>query len=278
MLGSKQCLAGALALAAAATTGVAQGAVVTAVGTTGVFDAAGTNDIDLDPTGQLAAFKTSVLNAYNADSGGSIDWSTNMPTLNSSSTSPNNTMTAIDVSYGISASNTLTITFDRTIGIYTNNINNQVSGLNDTNAIVVDGGNAATTLEYTMTFTGASVSQVGFAALARTVLDDNGATSVNYKATATYSDASTSSLSYALGAVLGDGVGSSDTFVHFAAGSGLTITSVKVEFVSENGGTALPFGKSRPTMDDLAFVIVPEPGSLALLGLGGLLVARRRRA
>ena len=31
------------------------------------------------------------------------------------------------------------------------------------------------------------------------------------------------------------------------------------------------------TIDDFALTIIPEPGSLALMSLGGLLIARRRR-
>ena len=37
-------------------------------------------------------------------------------------------------------------------------------------------------------------------------------------------------------------------------------------------------GNSYPGIDDLSFVMTPEPMTLALLAMGGLLAARRRRA
>lgn len=57
------------------------------------------------------------------------------------------------------------------------------------------------------------------------------------------------------------------------------------DFTGGTEGTALSFqiagangdGGNRGTyVDNIEFTVVPEPGSLALLGLGGLLIARRR--
>jgi len=42
--------------------------------------------------------------------------------------------------------------------------------------------------------------------------------------------------------------------------------------------TDYTFGNTFATFDFVQFTIVPEPGSLALLSLGGLMIARRRRA
>ncbi|MGB1126525.1 MAG: DUF642 domain-containing protein [Phycisphaeraceae bacterium] len=54
-----------------------------------------------------------------------------------------------------------------------------------------------------------------------------------------------------------------------------TATTTTLSFIStgENGG-----GDRGPTIDNVRFDQVPEPSSLALLGLGGLCLARRRRA
>jgi len=270
MLGSKQCLAGALALA---TAGLAHGITVTNIGTTGVFDAIATpNQIDNDPTGTLAAFTAAVATAYANDLGGVIDWTTGAGALANSSTSPNNFIgTPMTAAYGVNATNSLTITPDRAVGIYTNNVSNQVSALTGTTAIVADGGNLAIGLAIGLAFSGANVTEIGFGALSRTTYGANG---VDFRATVTYSDASTQFIDYTLGNI----AGGSDTFLHFAATGGKTISSLLVEYIDDNGGNLLN-GQRRPALDDLGFItVVPEPGSLALLGLGGLLVARRRRA
>lgn len=49
--------------------------------------------------------------------------------------------------------------------------------------------------------------------------------------------------------------------------------AVLVQFSQGNG----PVAESSVLIDDVTFATVPEPGSLALLGLGGLVLARRRR-
>jgi hypothetical protein len=261
--------------ATVATAGLAHGITVSNIGTTGVFDAnSNANSIDLDPTGQLATFTADVATAYANDLGGVIDWTTGAGALAGSSTSANNFLdTSVSVAYGTGAGQTLTITPDRNLGIYTNNVAGQVAALSDGTSLLANTGNFANDKSYGFSFSGADVVEVGFGMLAR----DKYGTGVDFRATATFNDASTTSIDFTLGSTIGDGTGSSDTFLHFAAGSGQTISSIFVEFIDTNG-QSIADPAIRPSMDDLGFiVVVPEPGSLALLGLGGLLIARRRR-
>lgn len=76
-----------------------------------------------------------------------------------------------------------------------------------------------------------------------------------------------------------DGSGSAtldSTTVNFAAGtfSALYTNSLDDEFYF----AAYSQGNAGLSLDSVTITAVPEPGSLALLGLGGLLIARRRRA
>lgn len=56
--------------------------------------------------------------------------------------------------------------------------------------------------------------------------------------------------------------------------AGVDLTSIdSINFEASNGTQAADIA-----IDRIAFTVIPEPGSMALLGLGGLLLARRRRA
>jgi hypothetical protein len=253
-------------------------ATITTAGTSGVFDENidAANQLDVQqPSGTLAAFKSAVATAYANNLGGVIDWETGVTATPSVTTSSNNTLSTVNVAYGTSATQTLALTFDRSMELYTNDINNQIQALSQNGAswhnAVLPQGTAASSVAYNMSFGGAQVIEIGAAMPSRSTFAANGVTAVNFRATATFSDATTSVINYGMGGVPGTG----DTFLHFAAPAGETITSFSVTWLSETGGT-LANGQRRPVMDDFAFILIPEP-SVAVLSLAGLSLAFRRR-
>lgn len=66
-----------------------------------------------------------------------------------------------------------------------------------------------------------------------------------------------------------DGVDDGADYSNYVVISGLTASSLTIDLASPDGG--------RAAISGFQIVAVPEPGSLALLGLGGLMVVRRRR-
>lgn len=61
------------------------------------------------------------------------------------------------------------------------------------------------------------------------------------------------------------------TFTTFTTTLTASTTSTRIEFVSNVPGNA------GPVLDNVRVVLIPAPGAVAALGLGGLMLARRRR-
>jgi hypothetical protein len=66
-------------------------------------------------------------------------------------------------------------------------------------------------------------------------------------------------------------VAGSGLFFGYQAPAGKFITRIEATHLNKSGNRFL-------AMDDLAFVVTPEPMTLALLAVGGLLAARRRHS
>jgi hypothetical protein len=231
-------------------------------GTTGIFDenADATNELEIEiPASTLANFKAAVLSAYNNDLGGVIDWETGVTATPSITTTANNSLSSVAATYGVGAGSVLSITFDHPMDLYTNGINDQVSVLSRAgsfqNAIIAGGGNDPVGLQYTMTFSGADIVEIGVAMPSRSTY---GAAGVDFRATANFSGGSSGILDMMAGGT----AGTNDTFLHFVAPSGETITSLTIAYQDDNGQN-LANGQRRPALDDFGFIVAAPADSFA---------------
>jgi hypothetical protein len=247
-------------------------AVALAATTTGIFDentdATNAIDVQVEPN-TLAPFQTAVLSAFTNDLGGVIDWETGTTVRSSSTTDPRNNVFHVDATYGAGAGKSLRVSFDRSMELYTNNINSQVLvlsrlGTAKSNALI-PGGTTALGLEYNLTFNGAPVIELGAAMPSRNTYATSGVTAVNFRATVTFNSSAPVTRDFSIGGT----PGTSDTFLHFTAPPGDTITGFGVKWISETGGTApLTNGQRRPILDDLGFILA-APSSTYAAWIGG---------
>ncbi len=268
----------------------AQGAFIT----TGVYDeqAVQTNAVDfvaaaavgdeakvIDSVGELDGYKTTLALNFPAGSGGVVGFDSFTPTdslgaggsisanfaggaktLNITTSSPNG------LSLATNLTNRLPISAKGEAG----RTATQQGGTNGTALTMgtLTGLSGTATVEFVIgSITGGAplevVNSLGITVLSRASRDLGIVTAV-----ATFSDSSTAVASRNIGA---PGAGLGDTFFGFVAPASLGISKVSISYTIN--------GENSTSFDDLAFttVVIPEPASLGLLGLGSLLMLRRRR-
>ena len=235
--------------------------------TGGEYDSAGrANAVDADAAGTLAAFRARVAGAFAQGSGGVVDF-------DAGAVSGNN---VLDFDFGPGGdAKRLRLSASDNLGHYTYAPPffawaEPVSGDRSLGSLDLAQGGSDPHLHFIPTAltggaAGEALTEVGF-----TVLSREGAAQ-GVAATARFSDGSSSSLSATLPGVRGAG----DTFFHFAAPAGLSVTRVELDFTAARG-------LAGATLDDFAFItsVVPEPATapclLAAMTLA-LAVRRRRR-
>ena len=226
--------------------------------------AAGSEAIVIDTVAEYEAYKAAVASAFAAGTGGVLNFDENRWGEVSNGL-------AIDVLFS-GGSKSLAITPSSTSGTVS------LDG-NLTNRKAISGGSGAANLPVglpggvitagttNMTFTvgaltggdaGEIVGSFGATLLSRTSRDLG-----TVQAVATLDDSSTATASYAVGAMA---AGTGDTFFGFVAPAGRSIASV-----------AFTWSGDVTSFDDVAFTTVPEPATMALLAVGGLIAIRRRR-
>ena len=192
----------------------------------------------------LANFKSDMLVAFARDRGGVIDFE-----------DASGDIANLDASYGVSGSKTMPIT--EPAGRWFADARGAISGVNALRQI--NGNVGVVGFNFGSIVNGELGEYVAEAGLS-VKRSDGQAPNQNYMVTAEFTNGATDVRSFS-------DPGGQYVFVQFVAPRGNAITSILIDD-----------GDSRAAIDDFAFITsVPEPASLALLGLGGLCLIRRRR-
>jgi hypothetical protein len=213
------------------------------------------NAVEHVATGDMASynnFKTFIAGEFTAGRGGVIDFESF--TFSEDQTASN--FNRMEVKYGSGLTSTLNVTRASSTG----SANGNFSLRNDNYPIgtPISGAYAlrSNTSNHHYLF-GTGLSHLAFTVLSRT-----GARTLT--TLITFDDGTTSELP---GIAIATGTAEHDTFFSFTAPEGKAITHLNIQ--SANSGYI--------DIDDLAFVVIPEPSAIALGMLGALPLLRRRR-
>jgi hypothetical protein len=238
----------------------ASGAIIFSV--TGTYDStAQANAVETDATGNLTPFSAAVSAAFTAGTGGVITFD--------GATYSADTVLTFNYASGTKA---LNITSAPNQSVVTVTGTGTVTPISGSNVLTRPDLTTADTTFTIGSITGGAADErvvsFGFTILSRTSYPAGGR---DFTVTANYSDGSNSG---GFTSNIGNTKGGDDTFWGFTAPTGLYITSVVVDAVSNGTTTAF-----QPVFDDIAFItaIVPEPGSGFLVGAGALVWLGSRR-
>lgn len=216
--------------------------------------------VDLGNQVSLSSFTTAVLTAYNNNLGGVINFDNGTVTSGFGTSS-------ITATYGTSQANSITIGSAAAASWSTGSSGNRTGISHPGNNLLGNQlgltGGGPDSEDFAFNFSVADMVTMAGA----TVLSRSGSVDAGFIAQATFSDATTTSVTFTSS---GGTNGGNDTFAGFQAPAGLYITQLKFDNLSTAG--------SFRSVDDLGFVVVPEPTSAALLGgLGMVMLIRRKR-
>jgi len=222
--------------------------------------------VDGASTVSLATFTADVAAAHAAGVGGVVNFD---------GVADGTVDTVIDAVF---ASKTVTITnanpsndgyaFENSLGSCTP-ISGSEATLSNMLASQSDNDDPAGREDYAFSFDAADkVVAVGLTVLSR---DSAFSFPATYEGTVTFSDSTTVSVSSSVA----KGDGTDDTFFGFRSSTdGVYITGLELDGTSTSGNAgAVPF----TAVDDLGIITIPEPGSMSLLAIGGLVALARRK-
>jgi len=261
----------ALTLIGLVAAGGAQAATFTTVG---VYDADPSNTVDTDFGGTLPQFTNTILDAFNNNQGGVVDFESG---FSGPFGSGNPLPVPFTVDFGVAQSKTLSISSSADVVVFNNDTAGQVDTISGSNNLLTDGSVVAFTLAFdgiTGGLSNEAVTSVGFTILSRDTVAAGGPATSIAQITANFSDGNSQTVQDMIDAP----IGTDDTFFQFLAPSGHSITSLSFDNLDT---TSVDEFKKRLPIDDFAFITapVPEPSTAGLLAIGlvGLLRKRRRR-